>query len=116
MSYIVCPKCGMKYHQKAVVCPKCKITPEQYAQQAAKEAQKRQAAPQPAAVVTIEATGKKWKLAKLLGVLGLGLGVLLVIGGLSTEAPTLGTVGLFLVLGGLMSYILGRVGAWWYHG
>ncbi len=58
---------------------------------------------------TIEQTGKKFKKAQLIGGVALGLGFAF----LFNESH--GWASLFL-LGGLISFLYGRIGAWWHHG
>lgn len=70
--------------------------------------------------VTIEATGKRWKRMQLWGALCLFFGFTtcsMNLGGgedLASQALTVLT-GLFLYGGGI-SYLWGRIGAWWNHG
>jgi glucokinase len=58
---------------------------------------------------TIQETGKKYKKAQLLGGIGLGLGFAFLYNQMD------GWASLFL-LGGLVSFVYGRFGAWWHHG
>lgn len=71
---------------------------------------------QPQRPVTIEQTGKGWKLAQALGVIGCVFGVLGACGG--SAAGTGGAVGVGLVVfaGGFVTYLVARFGAWWSTG
>lgn len=67
--------------------------------------------------VTTEATGKKWKLAQLVG------GVLLLLGLVAFAILTSTSSSLAAIdfawpiwAGGALIYFAGRMGAWWYHG
>ena len=60
-------------------------------------------------VQTIEKTGKKWKAYQLFGCMGLALGVILILIGS-------GPLGVFFGMLGFITYLIGRIGAWWYHG
>lgn len=72
---------------------------------------------------TIQATGKKWKAMQALGGLALLTGVTVLIMGLAMrdgsrelEDATVAAVGILVLLAGLPAYLLGRMGAWWFHG
>ncbi len=79
-------------------------------------------APAPGSVQTIELTGKPWKAILLLGaalmILGLGAGsyALLSDPRALTSPPLLAYLGAGAFIGGLLVFIVGRLGAWWYHG
>ncbi len=71
---------------------------------------------QTSTVQTIEATGKLWKLCILLGIVLLLIGVIAIV--LSFDVDSVSWLqwvarGLFLL--GLLLYIAGRIGKWWYH-
>jgi len=71
----------------------------------------------PRGTQTIEATGKPWKLCQLLGALGLITSVVwaMITGQSNDPGAALG----FAILLGLLSlalFIVGRIGAWWFHG
>jgi hypothetical protein len=81
-------------------------------------------------VQTVELTGKRWKALILVGALLTILGALLWCSGLGLlpgallpnvnvspdRAAQAFVTGLMLIIVGLVLYIVGRVGAWWYHG
>jgi hypothetical protein len=83
-----CPDCQKDVSIHAAACPHCGSPLKQ--------------------AVTIEKTGKKWKLLQLCGAAACIFGVI----GFS-ENPTLGA---YLLLGGIMLFISARIFAWWYHG
>ena len=58
-------------------------------------------------IVTIQATGKRWKSFR-------AAGVILIIGAfmMSAHSPLFEP---FIAIG-LMSYVYGRIGGWWHHG
>jgi hypothetical protein len=66
---------------------------------------------------TIQATGKTWKLIQLCGTLGIlfaaGVGVAMAVTDVSTTVQTLAMVSLVLTV---PCYVIGRFGAWWFHG
>ncbi len=69
-------------------------------------------------VVPIEQTGKKWKLAQLLGCGGALLAFVVFAIASSLEPPSV-SVGLISILVAVlcaMGWLAARVGAWWHHG
>ena len=67
-------------------------------------------------VQTIEATGKKWKAAQLIAVLVMIVGAPVIIAGASNESFTFIRIGTLMFAGGLVAFLLARIGAWWHHG
>jgi len=68
------------------------------------------------APTTIEATGKRWKLLQLVGVVLLVISVPTCVAGANADSdPAIG-VGMVLGMAGFALYVLGRTGAWWFHG
>lgn len=72
-------------------------------------------------VITVEATGKKWKLLQAAGNIGMVLSIAgCMYAGFGTSGPEEGgqqmggAMMLFIV--SVPVYILGRFGAWWNHG
>ncbi|OGC00106.1 hypothetical protein A2V82_16330 [candidate division KSB1 bacterium RBG_16_48_16] len=90
MPLIKCPECGKDVSDKAPTCPNCAY---------------------PLHAQVIEATGKKWKMMQVVG-------ILLMLGGCSTmfdknmnHGLSAGAFGI-----GFWLFIGARVGAWWHHG
>ncbi|QDT76016.1 hypothetical protein [Lacipirellula limnantheis] len=75
-----------------------------------------------AEVLTIEATSKKWKLIQLIGGAGIVVATISLAFDLRTAVgdPTvnfpLGWFTMGLLILSIPVYVIGRVGAWWYHG
>lgn len=115
MSLIACPDCGSSVSTIAASCPRCGRPIHVAALDENGHAR---------GTRTIEQTAKSWKALQLCGALGL---IVCVIGcgftcaGGDGQGPMDDDVarsGLF-VLAGLVSlslFIVGRLGAWWYHG
>jgi hypothetical protein len=71
------------------------------------------------ATQTIEATGKLWKAVQLLGALSAIAGAVAMVvgfnqGGAGGENPA--AIGILLLLAGLLAFLVGRIGGWWFHG
>jgi DNA-directed RNA polymerase subunit M/transcription elongation factor TFIIS len=68
-------------------------------------------------VQTIEQTGKRWKAVQFVGALVMLAGVICVLvacaGNLPVAVLVLGAV---LATCGIVTFIIGRVGGWWFHG
>ncbi|MBI2999132.1 MAG: zinc-ribbon domain-containing protein [Deltaproteobacteria bacterium] len=98
---IRCPDCDREISSRAVTCPGC-------------------GAPIRSAV-TIQATGRAWKATQLTGaaaaiagITGVAIGPtdgISFLGGF----PALGLASLSLFTG-ILVFIVGKIGAWWYHG
>ncbi|MFH0981679.1 MAG: hypothetical protein V2A79_09090 [Planctomycetota bacterium] len=69
-------------------------------------------------VQTIEKTGKIWKAIQLLSACAMIIGIPMVCSSVSSgpSASPPSPVGILLALLGFLGVIVGRVGAWWYHG
>lgn len=105
MALRTCPDCCTQVSTAAAACPQCG----------------RPFANSPAisqGVRTVEATAKKWKFFQLVGFFGV---IAAVIYGMTAGGPKGLDPGQLAVaiLGGLSCFLLlmlGRFGAWWYHG
>jgi hypothetical protein len=85
---VQCAECKKDVSSSATACPHCGYS---------------------AKAVTIEQTGKEYKGAILLFMIGIAVGFFVIIGG----APETGaTIALISVVG----YVFARIGAWWSHG
>lgn len=114
MALVPCGECGKEVSTKAESCPGCGAPvgktprPPMPARQR-KTSQSR--------VQAVEATGKKWKALQAVGGCSfLVFGTVFVIGlqgGLSPGAMGIAILGL---LGATCVSVLGRLGAWWFHG
>lgn len=94
---IQCSECGSTISDKANACPSCGA-PGQTAR-------------------TIEATGKKWKLITILGIVATVCGIVGCVAQASNPATQSEAVmSTWLCMGGIALWISGRIGAWWYHG
>ncbi len=99
MALIKCPECGKQISSAAGSCPGCGH-PIKGAQTQARQ------------VVTVEQTGKKWKLLQLIAALMLIFGVFGVIANAGNSEPTLAAP---VTIGGFALLIAARFGAWWHH-
>jgi hypothetical protein len=66
--------------------------------------------------MTIEKTGKGWKAIGCLSLAVFFFGLLLLIFGVMVPAAAIAIIGGILIAASLAIYIVGRAGAWWYHG
>lgn len=104
MALINCPECRKEVSDRAAACPHCG-NPMSAAPGAALPVET------PVGhAVTIEATGKTWKVVE-----AVGAAVFLL--GLVSCAYTRGLTGgsMFLIFAGSAIYIVGSVSAWWHH-
>jgi hypothetical protein len=97
MGLIQCPDCKKEISDQATACIYCGrpltvIQPE---------------------VQTVELTSKRYKGQQLLGILGICIGFFIVLVS-SGHAPG-SLIGSLMLIGGLILWISGRVGAWWNH-
>lgn len=93
MNLIPCPDCGRQLSPRAVACPQCGA---------------------PVAATVIEATGKKWKRAQLLGALVMVLGMCVAI--IDPMDKVKLDAGIQIAVIGLVALLAARTGAWWNHG
>jgi DNA-directed RNA polymerase subunit RPC12/RpoP len=100
MALVKCPECGKEISTQAMSCPSCGYIINK-------------------TTVTIEATSKKWKALQFFGPLAMMLGIILPV----IIASTTGEIGisgwyfsLILLGGGFVAFLIGKIGAWWYHG
>jgi len=85
-SLIQCPACQADVSALAPACPRCG---------------------HPVAAQTIEATGKRWKLQRLLACAGIGIGICLM--------AEYWDAGVIVVLIATAGYIHARIATWWHH-
>ena len=106
MSLIECPDCGRKISDRAPACPGCG---------APNSAAARPAQPQPRPQTqTIEQTGKPFKIAQIIGVIMLALGILLLFGqGFDHGTPVAGVIVAVLGVG---TVLMAKLMAWFEHG
>lgn len=94
MALIDCQECGTKVSDRAKACPKC-------------------ANPLGSRVETIQQTSKKWKAVQLGG-------AIMAIGGtcgsFAGGKPESVAFYILCVFFGLVLFVIGRIGAWWFHG
>lgn len=108
MALINCPDCGNEVSDRAEACPNC-ARPIRDASTPAEGVQ------------TIEDTGKRWKLMRVVGTLAFlgGFVVLLIVAGSGSEGgePSNASIVLAIstVFGGMVLYLWARVGKWWHH-
>lgn len=60
-------------------------------------------------IVTIQATGKRWKSFR-------AAGVILIIGAIVMTMDHADAISANILILGIMSYLYGRIGGWWHHG
>lgn len=101
MPLVTCRDCGRDVSDRATVCPGC-----------GGPMQPATAGPRP--VQTIEQTGKGWKQAQLAGVVLVLLSVLAFVWSIDGQVDPVLAVILFAA--GFTLLVMGRLGAWWYHG
>ena len=97
MPLTICPDCNTQVSDRAPACPKCG---------------------HPFAAQTVQATGKKWKALQLVGGLVLGFGLLTTCTFLMVGSAGGGelTGPAWTAAAGLVLYLSGRLGGWWFHG
>jgi hypothetical protein len=114
MPLVTCPDCEAAISDAAPACPKCGRPMSAAAP--AQPFMQPMSVVQPSAPMQIEATGKNWKAAQLVGGLVLGAGMLGACGGAASNNGGLVAVGAVAMAGGLVAYLVGRFGGWWSHG
>ena len=107
MALMKCGECGRDVSDKAAACPNCGAPI--VATVAAMSGSAVPLVHREAPVVPIEQTGKAYKSQMLGGAVLVCVGILAAIGG----SPT---AGVLMLLGGVVLYFVGRIGAWWNHG
>jgi len=96
MALVTCPDCQTAVSDKAPSCVKCG---------------------RPMAAQAIEATGKVWKGIQVAGGAVVALSFVGCMMSFTGEGPGAGTVPAIVgMIAGLVMWLVGRMGAWWYHG
>jgi predicted Zn finger-like uncharacterized protein len=90
-----CPDCNERISRKARSCPHCGA---------------------PLVATTIEQTGKTWKVVQLVGFLSAAVGFGVLVSGQSQLPRGVLVVSFLAGFFGLIAFLVGRIGAWWYHG
>jgi len=105
MALVKCRECGKKISDIADSCVSCGCPVI---------SSKAGGAAQPIKTQTVEATGKKWKAMKVIGVVItlIGVAACAVVVQTPESSPVVSSI---LGFSGLGLYIFGRIGAWWYH-
>jgi DNA-directed RNA polymerase subunit RPC12/RpoP len=95
MALIKCSECGSEVSDQAVACPVC-------------------GKPLKGKVTTIELTSKRWKLVKLISIIGIIIGGFIFLSNQKDgfQNPLTG-VGLFILLISVLTRFVGKFGAWW---
>ncbi len=108
MSIITCPDCSQNVSDQAPACPGCGypvasvLDPIGSGRDSGRGVQ------------TVEATGKGWKGVQLVGgFIFLAMMALTCAANADSANPVFFVLG---AIGGLVLFVLGRVGAWWHHG
>lgn len=131
MPLVYCPECSSTVSDAAASCPACGFPirgdPDALTQLAAAgRVVNYQSPPRPQShrTVTTERTGKKWK-TQMLGaaammfagvMLGLFGGEVHLTGKLADYGTIIRPAGWLLFVGGLLGWLIARLGAWWNHG
>ena len=97
MSLIECPDCKKQISDHAPTCPNCG---------------RPMSAP---TIQTIEATGKIWKGIQLIGALLMCIGVISCVCHIADTSSPASLTPTWCLLGGFTCYIIGRIGAFWWH-
>lgn len=97
MALIKCQECNKEISDKAASCPSC-------------------GCPIAGNPTEIEATGKEWKSIQLFSVLGVIFGMIIFFVGAAKSSNGAMGFGVICFLGGLIGFMIGRIGAWWHHG
>ena len=102
MAIIKCGECGNEVSSRATACPKC--------------GNPIASAITGTAVVTTEATAKKYKTQQLVAVALICLGFIIPFGASGSGSTSAFMWGPLMIVGGLILLFVARVGAWWHHG
>lgn len=95
MALVKCPDCGREVSDAAPTCPECG---------------------KPLKAQTIERTGKKWKSVIVVGALAAIIGTIVLVAGVTDESAAAIAAGVIVLLTGITMTLVGRIGAWWFHG
>lgn len=101
MPLVTCRDCGREVSGRVTFCPGCGGPMES-------------GPPRRPLVQTIEQTGKGWKQAQLVGAVPVVLSAIAFVWSLDGQVDTMLAVVLFAA--GFTLLVMGRLGAWWYHG
>lgn len=98
MALTICPDCEGKVSQSAKACPHCGC---------------------PMFAMTVEQTGKDWKIVMIVAGVMMGVGfvalpILRLLGVSGNEWPWILSVAVIVLGFGL--YYFARIGSWWHHG
>lgn len=89
---ISCPDCGNQISSAAVACPHCGS---------------------PRHPIVTESTGKMWKAMQLVGGIAVIWSFVVIV---TTPAGDLSVATSFAAFLGLLAFVVGRIGGWWFHG
>jgi len=103
MALVSCPDCSARVSAVAPSCPSCGRPIAQQVVQA-----------QARGTRTVEATGKFWKLIMLVSVVGLIWGVSSAI--MASNANASPSSGIAIAVLSFVGLLIGKIGAWWFHG
>lgn len=103
MALIKCPECEQDVSSSAKACPHCGYSLSPTADDSGQ-------------VQIIEHTRKGWKAIRALGWLLIVAGGLVLFAAWQSGNTNGAKAGWRIVLAGVGCIVLGRVGAWWYHG
>jgi len=97
-----CPYCAEEIQDDAIVCKYCKSDLTKLT-------------PSTKSVQTIELTSKKYKKKYLYSSLLIVIGLMMTIGGFGRGSTAAGVIGSFLMLIGIILFIVTKVQVWWHH-
>jgi len=100
MALIDCPECHAQVSDQAGSCIKCGFPFKALAAQKSR-------------VQTIEQTGKKYKRVTLFSLFGSFVGIIIIIG---SHSDSLLSFGFFLIIAGLLIWLVNATLSWWHHG
>ncbi|MFH1444536.1 MAG: hypothetical protein ABIG34_04055 [Candidatus Peregrinibacteria bacterium] len=64
---------------------------------------------------TVELTSKSIKKQMLLSIAAMFAGLFVLFLGAGVESNALATIGMLIILGGIISYFWAKIARWWYH-